>query len=227
MNSNRKNAILAGVLIIMGMIAGIFSVVPSVDSADCLIKAAENANQVFTGAVFHFIMSVAYIGVAILLYPILREFNKSLALGFLSFRIIATVFLIMGVISLLLLLNLSKEYVNVSPTDLVFYQTTGELLRSGRDFTNHIAMIISLNIGGIMFYVLLFQAKLIPQWLSAWGLIGATLAIVASLLVMFKIVEIITPFYISLNVPLALQELILAIWFIVKGFNPNILNSKS
>lgn len=102
-----------------------------------------------------------------------------------------------------MLLILSKEFVNTASSDLLFYQTIGMLLHSGRDFVNHIAMIIPLNIGGIMFYVLLFKARLIPQWLSTWGLIGSTLAILASLLVMFNIVEIITPFYITLNVPLS------------------------
>ncbi len=226
MISYRRITIVAGVLYIIGMLAGILSVVPAIDAADYLIKAAENVNQVIIGAVFHFIMSIAYIGVAITLFPILKEYNKSLALGFLSFRIIATVFLIMGVISLLLLLNLSHQYVKAAPSDLVFFQAVGELLRSGRDLSNHVAMIISLNIGGIMFYILLFQARLIPKWLSAWGLIGAILAIVASLLVMFKIVEIITPFYIALNVPLALQELVLAIWLIFKGFNMSEINYK-
>jgi len=226
MNSYKSNTRIAGILIIVGMLAGFLSVVPAIDSPDYLFKAAENASHVFTGAVFHFIMSVAYIGVAITLYPILKEYNKSLALGFLSFRIIATVFLIMGVISLLLLLYLSQEYVQAANSDLVFYQTIGELLRSARDLSNHVAMIISLNIGGIMLYVLLFQAKLVPRWLSAWGLVGAILAISASLLVMFNIVEIITPFYITLNVPLALQELTLALWLIFKGFNPQIINSK-
>lgn len=225
MDSNRKTEILAGVLYIVGMVAGILSVAPAVDDPDYLFKASANANQVISGAVFHFIMSVAYIGVAITLYPILKKYNRSLALGFLSFRIIAAVFLIMGVISLLLILNLSLEFSKSGSSDLVFYQTVGELLRSGRDLLNHVAMIISLNIGGIMFYTLLFQTRLIPKWLSAWGMIGAILAITASLLVMFKLVEIIAPFYITLNAPLALQELILATWLIFKGFNPLVLNS--
>jgi uncharacterized protein DUF4386 len=222
MNTQRKNTRVAGILFIIGMVAGILSVVPAIDSSDYLINAAGNANQVIIGAVFHFIMSLAYIGVAITLYPILKEYNKSLALGFLSFRIIATVFIIMGVISLLLLLALSQEYVKAASSDFLFFQTIGELLRSGRDFSNHVAMIISLNIGGIMFYVLLFQARLIPRWLSAWGMIGAILAIVASLLVMFSVVEIITPFYIALNVPMALQELILAFWLIFIGFKTDV-----
>lgn len=222
--NTRKNTRLAGILFIAGMIAGVLSVVPAIDASDYLIKAADNANQLIIGAIFHLIMAVAYIGVAITLYPILKKFNKNLALGFLSFRIIATVFIILGVISLLLLLSLSQEYTKASPSDLVVFQTIGELLRSARDFSNHIAMIISLSIGGIMFYALLFQAKLIPAWLSVWGLIGAILAIAASLLVMFSMVEIVTPFYILLNVPMALQELILALWLIFKGFKTDGLN---
>jgi hypothetical protein len=226
MTINRKNTIIAGILYIIAMIAGIFSVVPAIDSSDYLIKAAENSNQVIIGAIFHFIMAIAYIGIAITLYPIIKQYNKSLALGFLSFRIVATVFIIVGVVSLLLLLDLSNNYVNAAATDLVFLQTIGELLRSARDFTNHIAMIISLNIGGIMFYILLYQSKLIPRWLSVWGMIAAALAIAASVLVMFNIVGIITPFYIALNVPMALQELILAFWLIFKGFNTAIIKSK-
>ncbi|MBI9036279.1 MAG: DUF4386 domain-containing protein [Bacteroidales bacterium] len=218
MNTYRNNTRVAGILIITGMLAGVLSVVPVIDSADYLMKAAGKSNQVLMGAIFHFIMSIAYIGMAISLYPILKEHNKSLALGFLSFRIIATVFLIMGVLSLVLLLFVSREYVKAPTSDLAYLKTIGDLLRSGRDLSNHVAMIISLNIGGIMFYVLLFQTRLIPKWLSAWGFIGATLAIAASLLVMFSVVEIITPFYIALNVPVALQELILALWLIVKGF---------
>jgi len=57
-------------------------------------------------------------------------------------------------------------------------------------------------------------------------MIGAVFAIAASLFVMFNIVEIITPFYITLNVPLALQELILAIWLIFKGFNISVPDAK-
>ncbi len=226
MKNSRINTKVAGILFIVGMIAGVLSVVPSIDASDYIIKAAENSNQVLIGALFNFIMSLAYIGVAISLYPVLKEYNKSLALGFLSFRIIATVFIIIGVIILLMLLNLSQEYARVSSSDLVYFQALGDMLRSARDLTNHVAMIISLNIGGIMFFILMYKSKLVPRWLSAWGIAGAILAIVASLLVMFRVVEIITPFYIALNVPIALLEFILALWLIIRGFKPDVLGSK-
>ncbi len=223
MNSNRKIALIAGVLFIIGTIAGILSVAPAIDTPDYLIEASANANQVVLGAVFQFVMAVVYIGIAITLYPILRKYNENLALGFLSFRIIAAVFIIIGVISLLLLLALSQEFMKAGTTDPSYFHTFGSLLRTGRDLVNHVAMILSLSVGGLMFYFLLYQAKLVPGWLSVFGFVGNILAILASLLVMFHIIDIITTVYMVLFLPIALQEMVLAIWLIVKGFNPSVI----
>jgi hypothetical protein len=67
----------------------------------------------------------------------------------------------------------------------------------------------------------LYQTKLIPRWLSLWGLSGTIITILASLLIMFHMIDIITSTYIVLNLPLILLEIVLAIWLIVKGFNPS------
>jgi hypothetical protein len=166
-------------------------------------------------------MVAAYVGIAILLFPILRKYNESLALGFVGFRIIAGVFIITGVIILLLLLPLSQEFVKAEATGSSYFQTLGGLLRAGRDLVNHVAMILALSIGDLMFYYLLYQTKLVPRWLSGWGLVGITLTILASLSLMFRLIGIITPIYMVLNLPLILQEMVLAIWLIVKGFNPS------
>lgn len=91
MNSNRKKTIIAGALYIIGTIAGILSIVPAIDASDYLLKASANVNQVLFGALFQFIMTIAYVGFAVTLYPILRKYKESLALGFLSFSIIAAV----------------------------------------------------------------------------------------------------------------------------------------
>jgi hypothetical protein len=76
-----------------------------------------------------------------------------------------------------------------------------------------------------MFYTILYQTKLIPRWLSLWGLSGTIFTILASLLVMFHMIDIITSIYIVLNLPLILLEILLAIWFIAKGFDKNVMNS--
>ena len=227
MNSNRKKIIIAGAFYIIGTIAGLLSIAPAIDAPDFLIKASANANQLLFEALFQFIMTLAYLGFAITLYPILRKYKESLALGFLCFRIIAAVLNIVGFISLLLLLSLSQEFVRVGTPDSSYFQTLGYLLRSGRDFVNHIAMILATSVGGLMFYFLLYQTKLIPRLLSLWGLIGTTFTILASLLIMFHIIEIITTIYIVLNLPLIIIEIILALWFIAKGFDSTVINSIS
>lgn len=215
----RKKSIIAGSLYLVGFIAGILSIASAVDSPEYLIKTAAHVNQTLFSALFQFVMIIAYIGIAINLYPIVKKFNESLALGFLSFRIIGTVFLLIGVIFLLLILTVSQEFVRTESSDLPTFQLIGGLLQTGRDYVNHVAMIVSLNIGGILLYVSLFQSRLIPKWLSVWGIIGALLAILASFLVMFGFIDIITSGYLTLNVPIASQELIFAFWLIVKGFD--------
>ena len=228
MNTHRKIAIIVGVLFIIGTVAGILSIAftePILDDPDYLIKASAHANQVIIGAFFQFIMTAAYVGIAIVLYPILRRYNESLALGFVSFRIIAGVFIIIGVINLLLLLTLSQEFVKAGSPDSSHFQTLGGLLRTGRDLVNHVAMILALSIGGLMFYYVLYQSKLVPRWLSGWGLVGTTLTILASFLIMFRLIEIISPTYLVLNLPMALQEMVLAVLLIVKGFNPSAIAS--
>ena len=225
MNSIRKATIIAGVLFIIGTIAGILSIAPAIDAPDYLIKASANANQVIIGAFFQFTMAAAYVGFAISLYPILKKYNESLAIGFVGFRFIAGVFNIIGVISILLLLTLSQEFVKAGALDSSYFQALGELLRAGRDLVNHVAMILAHSLGGLMVYYIFYQTKLVPRWLSGWGFVGTTLTILASLLVMFRLIGIITPIYIVLSFPMALQEMVLAIWLIVKGFNPSAMDS--
>jgi hypothetical protein len=80
---------------------------------------------------------------------------------------------------------------------------------------------IPFVLGALMFYVLLYQSRLVPRWLSTWGLVGAALGIVPPLVSMFGL---------SLGIlvaPLALQEMVMAVWLIAKGFNPSALAAES
>ncbi len=227
MNSDRKTGIIAGALFITGTIAGLLSVVSIVEDTDYLIKVSAHENEVIRGVFFQFIMAAVYVGIAITFYPILKKYNESLALGFAGFRIIAGVFHIIGVISLVLLLTLSREFVKAGAPDASYFPALGGLLRAGRDFVNHVAMILAVSLGGLLFYYLLYQTKLVPRWLSGWGLVGTALAISASLLLMFRLVGIMSATYLGLNLPMALQEMVLAIWLIAKGLDPSVIASGS
>lgn len=227
MNSNRTATTIAGWSYIGATVAGILSMVPVIDDPEYLIKISAHETQVIAGAFFQLLMVAAYIGYAISLYPLLRKHNENLALGFISFWVIGGVFIIIGVIILLLFLTLSQGFVRSAASQAVYFQTLGELLRTGRDLVNHVGMILALSLGSIMCYSVLFRTRLVPRWLSGWGLIGTALTIFASLLLMFRLIGLITTIYVGLNFPLALQEMVLAVWLIVKGFNPTVVVSGS
>ncbi|MGM0851014.1 MAG: DUF4386 domain-containing protein [Bacillota bacterium] len=225
-NSGRRSAVITGVLLIAGIVAGIFSVVPVIDGADYIVKALTYENQVLTGAFFQLLMVVAYVGIPVLMYPILSMHNKGFALGSIAFGIIAGVFIIIGVIILLLLLVLSHEFAKVGTPDVSYFQTLGGLLQSGRDLVNHVATTLSFVLAMLLFNCIFYQTKLVPRWLSAWGLIGSTLSILASLLFMIRFIGL-DETYMMLNFPIAIQQLVLAIWLIVKGFNPTVQDTVS
>ncbi|ASJ54010.1 hypothetical protein BP422_10935 [Brevibacillus formosus] len=219
-NAGRRSAVMTGLLLIVGLVTGILSVVPVIDGADYLVKASTNENQVLLGAFFQLLMIVSYVGIPILMYPMLSKHHKGLALGSVAFGIIAGVFIILGVILLLLLLTVSHEFAKVGTLHATYFQTLGGLLRGGRDLVNHVATTLAFALAMFLFTCVFYQTQLVPRWLSVWGLIGSTMSILASLLFMIRFIGL-DATYMVLNIPIASQQLVLAIWLMMKGLKPN------
>lgn len=220
LNSSRTTSTtVAGGLYILAMVTGIFSIAYAVDDPKYLVKAASNVSSVQIAAFFHLLMAPIYLGMAVALYPTLKKDNAWLAFGFAAFKVIASVFVMIGVILLLVILMLSQKYVHADSSQLAWYKALGELLQFGRDLTNHVATILALSFGGLFFYAQMIRSKLLPLWLSWWGLIATLLTMLASYLVMFQATRVITSSYIAMNVPMALHDLVLGIWLIVKGLH--------
>ena len=78
------------------------------------------------------------------------------------------------------------------------------------------------SLSALILNYILYQSKLIPRWLSVWGLVGATLSFATYLLQFFSIN--LTEF---LFLPIAVQEMVFAVWLIVKGFNSSAVASGS
>ena len=230
MNSNRKTAIIVGVLFITATVAGTLSLVflgSILNDPDYLINISANENQMLIGVLFTLIMAVAVVGIAIMMFPILKKHNEALALGYVGARIVEAVTYIAVVISWLLLLILSQEYVKAGAPDASYFQTLGTLLLTVGDWVGHVIVDTAVfSLAALMFYYLLYQSKLIPRWLSVWGLIGAPLLLAAGLLTMFGH-DPTSTILIILNLPIAVNEMVLAVWLIVKGFNSSALASES
>jgi len=215
-NSNKKIAKIVGVLFIIGTVAGILSLISAgyiVHAPDYLIKLTENNNRVILGALFTLIMGISLSMIPVILFPIFKKYNEVLALGAVIFRGALEMLTYMGVAcSWLLLLTLSQKYVSAGTPEVSNFQLIGTILL---DVENRFANMLDIvfSIGALFIYYLFYKTKLIPTWLSLWGLIGAIFYLVYPILFMFS-------FDIGiLQIPLAVQEMIMAGWLIVKGFN--------
>jgi hypothetical protein len=225
MNPNRKTAIFFGILLIFGIVFGILNTVPALEHPDYLVKLFEIKTQVLWAMFFQFTMASVYVGISVVIYPIIKKFNEGIALWYFGFRIIGAAFLYIGIVSLMLLLFISQSYIASNQPNPSYYQTIAELLRVGRDGLNHIGMILPWSIGGLILFYSFFRMNLVPKWLTIWGIVGYTLTLMSTILLLFEIIKIVTPIYFVMNTPTALLELVLAGYLIIKGFNPTVIDS--
>jgi len=230
MNTNKKTARIVGVLFITATVASILGTFgflePILNAPDYLISVSANETQWIIGVLIDAINSAAVVAIAVMLFPIFKKRDEALALGYVASRIIESVILIVGHISLLSLLTLSQEYVQAGAPDASYFQTLGALLLAIYDWTFLLGPMIVLSLTALILNFILYQSRLVPRFISVWGLIGATLMLAAGLLGMFGLSPTST-ITILLGLPLALNEMVLAIWLIVKGFNPSSIDPDS
>jgi hypothetical protein len=219
MDSNRNAARTAGVLFIIATaasIAGTSLSGPLVKDTDRLTLVAANANQLSGGALLELVAAGASVGIAISLYPVLRTWSVSLALGSVVFRTVEAVMYAVGVVSLLSLLPLSQQLTSAGATDRAWLQVLGETFLAVRQEAV-LAGVFAFSVGAFLYYWLFYQSKLIPRWLSGWGIAAVFLMMVACFLSLFSQSAVTS--YVILAIPIAVQEMVVAVWLIAKGFN--------
>ncbi len=214
---HRKTAILVGVLFIIGDIAGVLSLVVTrglLEGPDALAQIAASQNQLVLGALLVLVMGLALAMVPVVMFPVFKKYNEVLALGSVVFRgALETVGYMATAGTWLLLLELSREHAEAASPGAPHFQTLSALLLTTQSsITAHFTSIV-FSLGALMFYYLFYQSRLIPRWLSIWGLAGAVCYLAAPLLDMFG------HGFGVLMAPLAAAEIVLAVWLIAKGLS--------
>ncbi len=227
MEADRRAAIIAGILFIIATVLGLASTALTssvLGASDYLTKIYSSQNQIVLGALFQFVASVACAGIAISLYPVLKRYNEGLALGSVGLRIIEAVFGIITALCLLSLVTLSQDFVNAGSPPGSDYQTLGTLIKAVSNWFGYVFLVLAFTLAALIYYYIFYRTRLIPRWLAAWGSIGAALSMSAAIWAAFGEPPLSTPFVV-LNIPIAVQEMILAVWLIVKGFDRSALAS--
>jgi hypothetical protein len=230
MNTYRNTAIVVGVLYIIGTVAGVLSVVvtgPILGASDYLANVAANPNQLTTGALLVLLMGLPLAMVPVMLFPIFRKINEVLAVGYVVFRgALETATYIASVIPWLFLLIVGREYAAAGAPDASYFQVLGSVLKEGKDSITPILVIV-FSLGALMLYYLLYRSKLIPRWISGWGVIAILLHLPTGFLIMFQLDTAFSPVNMAMNLPIGLQEMVMAVWLIAKGFSPSAIASLS
>lgn len=131
-NSYRKTAVIVGLLFILATVSSVIGyqiiLSPILNAPDQLINFSENTAQVITGVLIDSINTIVVVVIAMMLFPIFKKHNEALAQGYIGSRIIESVILIIGSISVLSLVTLSQEYVEAGAPDASYFLPSSTVL---------------------------------------------------------------------------------------------------
>lgn len=227
MKTYRMNSMMAGGLYVLGTVFGVTSAIVggevlssnisgnSLEGVDMLSLVAANAPQLTGGAFFVLMMGISLAAMTIFLYPIFKKDNEELATGMLLFRgALEGTYYIVVTLGILSLVALGNEYV-AAEANSASLQSMGNVLYQFQDFIGPVGALVFL-IGAACLYVSFYRTRLIPRWLSIWGLIGVVPYYAYALLHFFHLD---TGFGFYLQMVLAPQEIVMGLWLLIAGFN--------
>ena len=220
--SNRRAASSAGVLLITATVANVIGTGLSrslLEAPDLFTAMSSHANRVAVGALLELTAAAASVGIVIALYPVLKRWGASLALGSVVFRTAEAVMYMIAVVSLLSLLALSQRVTSTVAADPASSRALGDAFLDVRQQAALVG-VFAFSVGGLLYSYLFYRSRLVPRWLSGWGIGAVILMFLACLLALFRQDELTT--YTILALPLAVQEMVLAVWLITKGFGPSV-----
>lgn len=224
MSPHRGNAITAGVLLIACTVLSILSVLPLgslMDTPVDLAGLAAHDNRVVVAALIEFIAAAAGVGIAVALYPVVRPHNPALALGSVAARLASGLLVLVGTLGLLGLLALGQDALVTGPDGSSTAQAATSLLLAVRTWAPLFLAALAFQFGAAMYYWLMYQGRLVPRWLSGWGLAAIALSLMATLYTALTTQDFgLAGLETALNIPILLQEMVLAGWLIAKGFTP-------
>jgi hypothetical protein len=221
MDTNRKAAVAAGVLFIVATVADVMSRVafltPVLGLPDPLAAVSANETRVVLGALLLVVGAAAAAGIAIAMYPVLRVHGEALALGSVGFRLIEGTLYLGIVVCLLLLVAMGEQALNGG--DPVAFAVPVALVLAAREALGQVS-VLTFAVGATLYYWLFYRSRVVPRWLSVWGLVAIASLVTSVVLVISGVVEPMSQPQVLLAAPIGLQEMVLAGWLIAKGFRP-------
>ncbi len=177
------------------------------------------AKQVITGVIFELFLACSNIGTAVMLYPYLKRFNESAGLGYVMFRTLEVIFILISAISVLTILTLAQNNISSNLEENNSILHIGKVFKSIHEWVNILGPNFMLGINTFIYSAIFFKTALVPRSLAIYGLISAILIFLVAILGIFGLFNQFSATSLILSFPIFSYEMILAGWLIKKGFN--------
>ncbi|MCJ8320172.1 MAG: DUF4386 domain-containing protein [Colwellia sp.] len=220
MYTNKKSGVIVGILFLFVFVTSLYgsNLVESLMYDDNYLAIAfANKTTWMLGLIIHFLSAAATIGIVMVMFPLLKQQSIYLAIGYIIFRSLEALMFVLTEIHSIPVLILSQLSSNAAPESIEMLKLMGDLFQETRSFS-YIIGLLFFCIGSLMFYYSMFKSEIMPKWLTIWGIIAIIMAFIISTLNLFNVE---TPTFIAVifYIPIALNEIIMSVWLIVKGFN--------
>lgn len=180
--------------------------------------------QIAVGALLDVINAIACIATAVAVFPVVRRQNESLALGFVTSRLMEAAIIMIGVVSLMAVLTLNQDVAGTPVADPASLQTSSQALVAVRDWTFTFGPNVCAGINALLFGTLLYRSRLVPRLIPTLGLVGAPLILAASVLTILGVIEQGSVWFAGV-LPVATWELSVGCYMAFKGFRPSPLTA--
>ena len=178
------------------------------------------------GAFLEVIIAIAIIGTAVTLFPIVKRQNEGFALGYVAARVLESIVIVVGIISLLSVVTLRQDLAGAAGADAALLVTAGKSLVAVHDWTFLLGPGLMPGVNGVLVGYLMYTSRLVPQPLALLGLVGGPLLFASGIAVLLGVIEAGSVWQGISTLPVAAFEVLLSIWLIVKGFNPSVIASE-
>ncbi|GGJ39762.1 DUF4386 domain-containing protein [Deinococcus roseus] len=225
MLSPLNRARLVGFLFLFAAVTSIIGLVlyaPILGHKDYVISGVPQEAQIATAVFMEILLCLSMIGISILMFPVVRRYSETLAIGYVCFRLLESTIVIVGIIGMLSALTLGLEFPVSGVQDSQSLLAVSRMLVAVHDWTFLLGPNTSLGVSTLMLGWIWYRSGLVPRPIAVLGLLGGPLIFVSSVLVIYGFYgQTSLPGAIA-ALPVFLYEMSLAVWLMVRGFNPTV-----
>jgi hypothetical protein len=224
MDPLRKSALVTGVLFIVTFITSIPALGlygPVLHDSNYILGTGADP-RIFTGAFLEVLLAISGIGTAVAIFPVVKRQNESLALGYVAARIVESTIIVVGIVSLLAVVTMRRDYAGTGGADAATLVIAGKTLVAVHNWTFLLGPGYCAGIeNGLILGYLMYRSGLVPRPIAVLGLIGGTVIFAGATAELFGLFSQTSGPGIILGIPEALFEASIGLWLTFKGFRPS------